>query len=77
MSQFSAQTRFRRHVLPVLTRHGKEIGVRSQEGDENCASIIHLYTMLYRICDSVTLVLLEESLKKAGYDLPSLFGDQP
>lgn len=75
MSQFSAQTRFQRHVLPVLRRHGKEIGVRSQEGDENCASIIHLYMMLYRICDSITLVLLEEAIRKAGYSLPERLED--
>jgi len=54
MSQFSEQARFRRHVLPVLTRHGKEIGVRSQEGDENCASIVHLYTMLSNLRLSYT-----------------------
>ena len=70
MSNFSAQARFQRHVLPVLEKHGKEIGVRSREGDANCATIIRLYMMLYKLCDWTTLMTLEETMRKAGYDLP-------
>jgi hypothetical protein len=73
MSSFSARTRFERDIFPILQRHGKEIGVRSKEGDANCASIIRLYMMLYKFFDSGTLVTLEETLKRAGYEVPNLF----
>ena len=76
VSNFSTQVRFRRKILPILERHGKEIGVRSREGDTNCATIIRLYMMLYKLCDSGTLAVLEETLKRAGYDPPPYFEDE-
>jgi hypothetical protein len=73
MSETFSQRRFRRHVRPVLERYGKEIGVRSREGDANCANIIRLFMMLQKLCDSGTLYTLEETLCRAGYDLPPYF----
>ena len=73
MSEFSSQVRFQRHILPILEKHGKEIGVRSKEGDANCADVIRLFMMLSKFKDPTYLVMLEASLEKAGYSVPSLF----
>lgn len=71
MSEFSSQVRFQKQILPILQRHGKEIGVRSKEGDTNCADVIRLYMMFSKFKDPVYLVMLEASLEKAGYTVPS------
>ena len=76
MNGFSSQVLFQRHILPILEKHGKEIGVRSKEGDENCSSIIRLYMLLYGMCDPVTLYTLEATLQKAGYYVPPYFEDE-
>lgn len=77
MSEFSSQVRFQKQILPILQRHGKEIGVRSKEGDTNCADVIRLYMMLSKYKDPMYLVMLEASLEKAGYDVPSTLGTEP
>jgi hypothetical protein len=77
MSEFSSQVRFQKQILPILQKHGKEIGVRSREGDANCADVIRLYMMLSRFKDPTYLVMLEASLEKSGYRVPSLLEIDP
>lgn len=70
----SAHEEFEGVVLPFLRKSGIEIGKRANDGDEHCLRVIKYYDLLHRSFDPMTLMLLCEEIKKAGYKLEALHG---
>ena len=60
----SAYEQFDSVILPKLQKIGKEIGIKAQNGSVESQTIIKYYEMVYRSFDPMTVILLEEAIKK-------------
>lgn len=60
----SARDDFDHRIVPLLQKHGKQIGASAQSGDETAKSIMENYQMLYRSFDPLHCHMLDEGLSQ-------------
>lgn len=53
---------FKVQIIPLLQIHGKQIGVKSKDGNELCKRIIEKYSLLYKSFNPMIYHFVKEDL---------------
>lgn len=53
-------------TLPILIEHGRGIGLKAEEGNEDAKQIMKYYGMLHNSFDPMTHLLLREAMEDYG-----------
>ena len=56
------KTDFEKNVFPYLQLEGRTIGRMAQAGNPKAQQVVHLYSMLLRDFNELTLILLKQSI---------------
>lgn len=70
----TARWEFDNRVIPILEKHGREIGENAKAGNEDAKEIVKWYTMLYKSFDPMSFEFLKRALQKYGYEVKPIRG---
>jgi hypothetical protein len=60
----SAYDEFNTAVLPRLKKIGKQIGIDAGSGMKQASEVVRIYSMLHKSFDPMTMMLLQDAMKK-------------